>query len=329
MVCRLQISPWYRYDNALVSHWRICCPDNHDPVLTRIACCRRKSPAAQSFNLLRKAKIASVSMRPITSNSHSLRIHPVLHKGANFTLPDPPTQNDIERHLTGISHLLLQNEIPWASTLTYLEHAHARGIVTIFNPSPMPADAELHTFPWVALSWLIVNEGEAEGLLHVISRNPRNHDVEEEYPVNWPDDNNLRLAFSTLNKLRHSERLVSTGVVCTLGAAGVLASICGLKEILYLPATALEGNVRDTTGAGDCFTGYFAAGLMESRNKQPSKNEAVELLRLCVQVCLPTFKRTISTQVLGCRNVCRKERSNGKHSRAVGRRSPVISQINV
>ena len=256
-------------------------------------------------------------------------IHSVLHKGANFAPPDPPTQNDVERHLIGISHLLLQNEIPWASTLAYLEYAHVQGIVTVFNPSPMPADAELHVFPWAALSWLIVNEGEAEGLLRMNGGNPGNHTVEEGYPINWPDDNNLRLAFSTLNKLRHSERLVSTGVVCTLGALGVLVSICGLKEILYFPAAALEGNVRDTTGAGDCFTGYFVAGLMESRSNQLTKDEAAELFRLCVQVCLPASKRTISTQILGSRNMCRKERRDGKHSGAAGCRGPVISKINV
>jgi len=205
----------------------------------------------------------------------------ILHKGANFALPD--LSNDIKRHLTGISHLLLQNEIPWASTLAYLEYAHVRGIVTIFNPSPMPADTQLHAFPWAALSWLIVNEGEAEGLLRAIGGSPENHKVEEEYPVNWPDDKTAKLAFSTLNNLRYVERLASTSVVCTLGAAGVLASICGLKEILYLPAAALEGDVRDTTGAGDCLTGYFVAGLMEFTNKQLSADGAVGLLRLCVQ----------------------------------------------
>jgi ribokinase len=209
-------------------------------------------------------------------------MHAVLHKGANFALSNLP--NDVERHLTGISHLLLQNEIPWASTLAYLEHAHARGIVTIFNPSPVPADAQLHAFPWAALSWLIVNEGEADSLHRVIGGNSGNHKVEE-YPVNWPDDNIVRLAFSTLNNLRHGEHLASTSVVCTLGAAGVLASIRGLEDVLYFPAAALEGDVRDTTGAGDCLTGYFVAGLMEFRNKQLSEDEAAGLLRLSVQVC--------------------------------------------
>jgi len=221
----------------------------------------------------------------------------VLHKGANFALPDPPAQSDVEQHLTGISHLLLQNEIPWASTLAYLLCAHGRGLVTIFNPSPMPVDAQLHAFPWASLTWLVVNEGEAESLLRVIGGNLRDHIVDnKEYPANWPDDNNLRSAFSTLIKLCRREPLASTSVVCTLGTAGVLTSIRGLREMIFLPAVTLEGDVRDTTGAGDCFTGYFVASLMQFGNNLLSKDEAVELLRFSVQVCQPRFKRTISTQ---------------------------------
>ena len=259
----------------------------------------RKSLAALSSSLLRKAKIASVRPRILSPYHIQQRLTPqlytVLHKGANFALPDLP--NDIERHLTGISHLLLQNEIPWAGTLAYLEYAHARGIVTTFNPSPMPSDTELRAFPWTTLSWLLVSEGEAESLLRAIGGNREAHKVEVQYPVNWPDDKTVKLAFSTLNNLRHGERLASTSVVCTLGAAGVLASICGLKEILYLPAAALEGNVRDTTGAGDCLTGYFVAGLMELRSEQLSVDEAVGLLRLSVQVCTPLPpSKTVFTQ---------------------------------
>ncbi|KAI9513384.1 Ribokinase-like protein [Russula earlei] len=194
----------------------------------------------------------------------------------------PTSQSDIERHLTATSHLLLQNEIPWASTLAYLVNAHARGLVTIFNPSPMPVDAQLHAFPWKALSWLIVNEGEAEDLLRVVGGNLQGPNIEE-CPANWPDDNNLRFAFGTLKKLCRCEHLSSTGIVCTLGAAGVLASICDQRELIYLPAAVLQGNVRDTTGAGDCFTGYFVAGLMQFGNKCLPKDEVVELLRVSVQ----------------------------------------------
>jgi len=53
--------------------------------------------------------------------------------------------------------------------------------------------------------------------------------------------------------------------------------------MLHFPAATLEDNVRDTTGAGDCFTGYFVASLMQFGSKQLSKDDAVKLLRLSVQ----------------------------------------------
>jgi ribokinase len=231
--------------------------------------------------------IVQYSIQP---KSHSPSICIVLHKGANYALPDPPARSDVGRHLTGISHLLLQNEIPWTTTLAYLELAHTQGIITIFNPSPLPTDIQLHNFPWIALSWLIVNEGEAEILLRVMGRNSRNDDAEEEYHTDWPRDNNVRVAFSTLSKLSRCNALASTGIVCTLGAKGVVASLSGLRETLYFPAAMLQGNVRDTTGAGDCFTGYFVAGLMHFGNKQLSQNEMIEILQSSVQVCLPRSK---------------------------------------
>ena len=208
-----------------------------------------------------------------------------MHKGANYALPDLPTQGDLERHLTGITHLLLQNEIPWATTLAYLKYAHVHGVVTIFNPSPMPSDVQLYRFPWTSLSWLIVNQGEAESLLRVIGGDSMNRETEAKYHADWPDDDGLRTAFSTLDKLSHSGGLISTAVVCTLGATGVLVSMQNPKEMLYLPAAVLQGDVRDTTGAGDCFTGYFVAGLTPFGSRQPTKDEMVELLRLSVQVC--------------------------------------------
>ena len=56
---------------------RTCCPDNHDLAVICIFCCRRRSPAALSFNLLRKAKIASVrvSQGVITSRQLLSSIH--------------------------------------------------------------------------------------------------------------------------------------------------------------------------------------------------------------------------------------------------------------
>lgn len=149
----------------------------------------------------------------------------------------------------------------------------------------MPLDAQLHSFPWTRLSWLIVNQGEAENLLRVIGGHFIDQGKEVGYHADWPNDDALRVAFSTFNKLSRCRALASTAVVCTLGAAGVLASTQSPKETFYLPAAKLQGDVRDTTGAGDCFTGYLVAGLMQFGNRQPSNAEIVELLRLSAQVC--------------------------------------------
>ena len=66
--------------------------------------------------------------------------------------------------------------------------------------------------------------------------------------------------------------------------------------MLYFSTAALEGSERDTTGAGDRFTGYFVASLMRIGSKQLAKGDAVELLRLSVQVCLSSSRQFISTQ---------------------------------
>jgi len=147
----------------------------------------------------------------------------------------------------------------------------------------MPSDLQLRLFPWTSLSWLIVNQGEAESLLRVIGGDTINQGTETKYHADWPNDDALKVAFLTLNELSCSGALTSTAVVCTLGATGVLASMQSPKEMFYIPAATLQGDIRNTTGAGDCFTGYFVAGLMPFGNRQPSKDEMVELLRLSVQ----------------------------------------------
>ena len=49
--------------------------------------------------------------------------------------------------------------------MEYLSAAHALGIITIMNPSPLPNADQIREFPWGKLTWLIVNEGEARDLL--------------------------------------------------------------------------------------------------------------------------------------------------------------------
>ncbi|KAI0049496.1 Ribokinase-like protein [Auriscalpium vulgare] len=210
----------------------------------------------------------------------------ILHKGANYALEETPAQ--ILNNLKGISHLLLQNEIPWPTTLAYLEQAHAQGIVTVFNPSPMPSDAQLRVFPWEHLSWLLVNEGEAESLLRVLHTDAPAPALPRSGPrTRWYHDDAVAFdgspAFKTLKNLHNHATLATVNIVCTLGATGVLASLPSVNTPLYVTAAELRGNVRDTTGAGDCFTGYLIASLMELPDEKLSTANALKILKRSAQ----------------------------------------------
>ncbi|EMD36852.1 hypothetical protein CERSUDRAFT_83888 [Gelatoporia subvermispora B] len=218
----------------------------------------------------------------------------ILHKGANYAplpaLKTPP--------LSSFTHLLLQNEIPFDETVDFLSGAHGSGVVTIFNPSPMLSDEQISVFPWEKLTWLVVNAGEADhlhGKLSVISAEP-GIEVMQKQPT-APVPSTTDQALHLLHLLQR--QLPSTvNIVCTLGPSGVIALLPGVPapeaaEPLCIPAAKLRGPVKDTTGAGDCFTGYLVAGLMELHESGESVHSgynalrclrrAVEAAGLCVQ----------------------------------------------
>jgi ribokinase len=127
--------------------------------------------------------------------------------------------------------VLCQNEIRPEESWAILRRAHARGARTILNLAPagdVPADV------LAALDVLVVNEIEAEMLAGRSASDP------------------VELA----TMLSSTYALVC---VMTLGSSGaVAASAEGVWRASPLRITPV-----DTTGAGDCFTGVFAACLDE------------------------------------------------------------------
>ncbi|THH32869.1 hypothetical protein EUX98_g1347 [Antrodiella citrinella] len=203
----------------------------------------------------------------------------VLLGGANT---EPSTQSTCDTRLSSASytHLLVQNEIPWASTLHALQTSHTRSprAWTFFNPSPMPSRDQLRVLPWDAVDWLIVNEGEAEELYTALT--------DKEYtatrvvlPPNWPSNTTLAGAHLLLHCLRDLDSFPSTvSLVCTLGSLGVVVLPARTDaEAIYVPAAKLAGPVVDTTGAGDCFAGYLVAGFLERGHQDPVGLSAAEL----------------------------------------------------
>lgn len=153
----------------------------------------------------------------------------LLFGGANKAI----TESDIDSVLSGFGEgdlLLLQNEI---SCLPYIiDAAHKLGMHIALNPSPITA--ELVNMPQLKfVEWFILNEIEGYELTH----------------KQTPED--------IVRALRESYG--DAKAVLTLGKKGVVYGDGGaLKShgIYNVP-------VRDTTAAGDTFTGYFLAAVCE------------------------------------------------------------------
>ncbi|GAW04130.1 ATP-binding protein [Lentinula edodes] len=173
----------------------------------------------------------------------------ILFKGANYA------QHPKKSLPSGATHVLLQNEIPLEDTLAYINAAAeaSPSTVTVFNPSPVPSDAEIKEFPWDKITWLIVNEREASDICQALFSGAPH--------INVPGSGVLALVPSLQDSTASSEPIL-------------------------LPAAKLQDGVVDTTGAGDCFTGYLVAGLMkmhDERSKVLQRKEVISILKRCVQ----------------------------------------------
>lgn len=125
--------------------------------------------------------------------------------------------------------LILQNEI---NALPDIVNAgFAKGMKIFLNPSPF--DGKISAVDISKISWLLMNEIEAEQL-------SGSEDPEEAW------------------KILHG-RYPDISVLVTLGSRGSVAFT--ETETVYQDAFTVKA--VDTTAAGDTFTGFFAAGLMQ------------------------------------------------------------------
>lgn len=133
------------------------------------------------------------------------------------------------QHFEAGDCLVLQNEVNGIKNI--VEQAYNCEMKVVLNPSPY--DERLMCVDFSKLTWLIVNEVEAEQISG--SKDP------DEF---W--------------RIMHG-RYPALSVVITLGSEG---SVCytGDEKIRQ---SAYHVKAVDTTAAGDTFTGYFIAGIME------------------------------------------------------------------
>jgi ribokinase len=157
----------------------------------------------------------------------------------------------IERALAGFGPgemLVLQNEI--SSMPSIIAKAKTRGMTIVLNPSPY--SNLVPGYPLELVDIFIMNEIEAADL---------SGEAEPERAAN--------LLMRSFPQAR---------IVITLGEAG---SMCAHKGEIVRQKTYRVQAV-DTTAAGDTFTGYFLAGLVEGLDIAKSLDLAARAASICV-----------------------------------------------
>ena len=155
--------------------------------------------------------------------------------GANFKLTTQDAIDEVSK-LKNVSVLIAQCEIPQEVTLAAFRTAQELGITTILNPAPyQPLTDDLLELT----DWLIPNEIEF---------------AELDKAHRAPDTDEI------IASLRDKGR-----TIVTLGSEGAALVTSDGKVKRF---SAKKVSATDTTGAGDCFIGAFAAAIAAGANEE-------------------------------------------------------------
>ena len=190
----------------------------------------------------------------------------LLYGGANQNI-DKEFIKDVLKDFDKGDILLLQNEI---SNLSFIvDEAFAKGIRIVLNPSPI--NESIFECDLKKISYLILNEIEAADILSVEYKSK--DDLIEKLTKSFPD----------------------TGLVLTLGEEGsvYVDKDCKIYQGIY------PTEVVDTTAAGDTFTGYFIAGLVEGMDiksalRQASKAASITVSKKGASPSIPFVKEVFT-----------------------------------
>ena len=155
---------------------------------------------------------------------------------------------EVLKHFEKGDFLLLQNEINLISEL--IDEGKERGMTIVLNPSPF--DRELLYAKMEKVDYFLINEVEGKQITGELQSDHILKEMQKRYP--------------------------KAGVVLTLGEKGAIYQ----DQTQTVIQNAVKTNVVDTTAAGDTFTGYFLAAVMEKRMKQEALKEAAYAAALAV-----------------------------------------------
>jgi ribokinase len=170
----------------------------------------------------------------------------------------------------------------------------------------MPSAEQLKTFPWHQVDWLIVNEGELGDIAGSVFNDASSMDQDVKEAVESltqaaakdkvDDEAAIKVAKAlrtALPRLVTADSKHNVNIICTLGAKGVLyvcsASDSAEPRVKRIRSAKLSRPIKDTTGAGDCFMGYLAAGLMRLQKEGKKEDDEAafdEVIKRCLTVSI-------------------------------------------
>ncbi|KAG0272475.1 hypothetical protein BGZ95_011788 [Linnemannia exigua] len=201
----------------------------------------------------------------LSEESHDNSI--VLFPGTNHTVIIEEARNVLSNFGPG-DWIVMQNEISSGGEI--MRAAKERGMTICFNPSPMTSELPKQ-YPLHLVDYLLINEIEAQGLYSYLTAPKSDADsftssshitASESFPV-------LEKAYEQIS-----------GIIITLGGDGLVARFRIKEEDVKMKEFRMgivKGNVVNTTGAGDTFSGYFVANLV--RNQEMNKRFSAEQLQ--------------------------------------------------
>ncbi|KAI8334855.1 Ribokinase-like protein [Choanephora cucurbitarum] len=171
----------------------------------------------------------------------------VLYPGSNATYKAEEAKKVLSSFGPG-DWIVQQNEISEGGKIMSL--AAEKGLSVLFNPAPLTKGI-LKEFPFDKVTVLVVNEHEAEALLNELNQESKK------------GAQGLDLANELLNTFENMQ-----GVILTLGGEGVVAKFRQKDKYQEYRLAAKKVAVKDTTGAGDTFVGFFLAGLLRDQSEE-------------------------------------------------------------
>lgn len=185
----------------------------------------------------------------------------ILYGGANQAIDSSMIETVLADFSAG-DWVILQNEISGINEI--LERAHEKGMHVVLNPSPI--DENILNVNADLVQVLMLNEVEARAF---VGEQPDNNALLRELKVRFPDSE----------------------IVLTLGEEG---SVCAADDRVY-QQSAFRVPVKDTTAAGDTFTGYYLSQRLRGEDparalEVASRASAIAVSRKGASVSIPWMK---------------------------------------